>query len=155
MGAVTAAAQASTGSVLTATEYNKLPRGVVYYATVTADQTGFGTSATDITGLSATWTAISGHAYRTTLYVQTIQRTAASTISLILSDGAGTGQAGTQNYAGAVNAWVLMTLTHIETGLSGSVTRKARLFTNANTVDMIATGTSKQASIVVEDLGLA
>jgi hypothetical protein len=59
------AALATTGSVLTATEYNYLPRGRVEYAERTSTVT-VNTGASDITGCSVTFTALANRYYKIT-----------------------------------------------------------------------------------------
>lgn len=62
--AVSPAPFQSSGDVLTAANYNKLPRSVVGYASVTAAQASIGTTYTDLTSLTVTWTATAGRLYR-------------------------------------------------------------------------------------------
>lgn len=154
MPEVTPAAQATTGSVLTATEYNKLPRGVVFRNTITAAQNGIGTGATDMTNFSATWTATSSHLYRTTIFVpQVLQNTSTGTTSIVIADGSNNqiSIAYMQQVTGAQFAMIVQA---IETSLSGSITRKGRASTTANTINLVLASTAP-GFILVEDLGLA
>ena len=52
----------TTGQVLTATQQNNLPFGLVASATATASQTGISTEV-DLTSLTVTFTAVTGRTY--------------------------------------------------------------------------------------------
>lgn len=151
MGAVTAAAFPVAGTILTAAEYNKLPRGVVYYNTITANQTGV-SATVDLTNFSATWTAVAGRLYRTTVYVPEVQQlTAGGTAVFRITDSAGTvAQFSdmTMTAAGFFSIHAVL----IESPAAGSVTRKARASTSGGTISLFMAATSP-GIIMTEDIG--
>ncbi len=154
MGAVTPAAFPTAGTVLTATEYNKLPRGVVYYNSVTANQTGI-TTVADITNMTAaTWTATSTRLYRTTIYLPSVYVTATGGYVLgLITDGSSGQKAQTQSWCGNTER-IGMVISVVESGLSGSTTRKGRFNGNGATVTLENSATAP-AYIIVEDVGAA
>ncbi len=153
MAAVTPAAFPVSGTVLTAAEYNKLPRGVVFYNLVTANQTGIASTVVDLTNMTAaTWTAVSGRTYRTTVYIPEIQQlTSGGTAVFRITDASNVNkQFG--DMTAATNDFYSINMQVIETGLSGSVTRKARASTTAGTLSLLMAATSP-GFIMVEDIG--
>jgi len=146
----------ATGDVLTATNWNNAAvaagGGVVASASRTTSQTGVGTSATDLTGLSVTFTATSTRYYRVSVFVPIIiQDTAVGTPTLQITDSAGTviNSATVSVQTSYRSPMFAMTF---ESGLSGSITRKARLLTSNNTCQTLVSSTSP-ALLIVEDLG--
>jgi len=123
-----------------------------YALTGGSDQTGITTEA-DITSLTVTFTAISSRLYRTTLDANIQQVTSGSTPSLIITDGAGT-DLGLRTVTLATSDLYAVRMAIVETGLSGSVTRKARAVTSAGTLSII-NSLSRNGRIVVEDIGPA
>ena len=102
------------------------PNQTMAYTQVTVGQTGIPISpSSDITGLSVTYTADPARRYRTTLYLTIYSSVANQVVTGYLKDAAGSsfGQ-GNLQLPLASNSSVLM-VQRIETGLSGSVTRKA------------------------------
>ena len=146
----------TAGDILTADQMNRLPWGVMGYGSATSNQTGISTVA-DVTGLTATFTANSTRYYRTTVYVANlVQITSNGYATLTITDGSNNQkQAGTMYKVVANgNGEAPMAIVLIETGLSGSTTRKARLATSAGTVETRASS-SQPALIVIEDIGKA
>lgn len=136
--------------VLTAAQLAGLPWGVMAYATKTADQTGI-TTLTDITSLSVTFTAVSTRLYRTTVWMRGSQITSAGTVSATVADGASVEKARVATSIIAAGFSALQVVL-IETGISGSITRKARADTSAGTLSIL--GAAAGASLItVEDLG--
>jgi len=141
------------GNVLTAAQMNRLPWGVMGYASATANQTGI-TTQTDLTSLSVTFTANSTRIYRTTLYIRYLEQlTATGFAQLFITDGSNVEK---QRAVWRIDAayGVQGILTVIETGLSGSVTRKGRGATDAGSMTIQA-GSTGPAQIFVEDIGQA
>lgn len=135
--------------------------GRVAYAENTANQTGIGAGTTNLTGLSVTWTAISGRLYRISGFVSDFQRTAGLATddrhSLDIRNSAGTAYQrafftyfnATAGYSGAQYVECLVS------GLSGSQTFKlthSRLSGGA-TISKRASG-SEPSWILVEDIGI-
>ena len=148
----TTASLVSTGDVLTATNFNLLPRGIVGVATKTAAQTGI-SSTVDITSLTLTWTATSTRYYRTTVFCIAQQNTSAGNAQIILTDGSGNTKSKSLYLQAAADYWT-STVVAVETGLSGSVTRKVQANTSAGTMSIYADATYP-ALILVEDIGAA
>lgn len=148
----------TSGSVLTADQMNRLPWGIIGYEARTSNQTGIST-VTDILddgggSLAVAWTAISTRYYRTTLYVPYgEQQVAASYPSILITDNSNNQKQKSEMYQvngqGAFFCAVV-----VETGLSGSVTRKGRAKTLANTLTLGADA-ANPIFIVVEDIGQA
>jgi hypothetical protein len=139
--------------VATAAYLNALPRGVMAYVNgSTSDQAGI-TTVVDITGLTTTFTAISSRLYRVTLYASVFQVTTAGFATISITDSAGT-----VLRQGMVDLIVsgrgVLTVVSLETGLSGSITRKGRAATSAGTVTVLGTSL-RFAALIVEDLGPA
>jgi hypothetical protein len=142
--------------VLTAADMNLLPAGEVGYASVTANQ-GSITTIADLTSLTATWTAVASRRYQITVFGQAVSSVAGDLAGLYITNGAGTQVQLTTWYlpsAGvssvAVSAQVLLT------GLSGSVTYKARMarVSGTGTIQFSASATAPGQFSVV-DLGVA
>ena len=132
---------------------NEAPRGVVFRNTITANQSTIST-VIDLTNFTATWTASSGRLYRTSVYVPEVrQNTVTGTSVFRLTDASNNDKqfADMQQVSGA---FYTITLQLIETGLSGSITRKMRASTTAGTLDLLMASTSP-GFILVEDLGSA
>lgn len=154
MGATTTTPQVSTGDVLTATNFNYLPRGVVYYNLVTANQTGVSTVA-DITSMTAaTWTASSSRTYRTTIYLPYCQQKTSGGVVVVRITDASNVDKQQWNGTFATSDFFAVVIQVIETGLSGSITRKGRISTSAGTVDLTQSATAP-GYILVEDIGPA
>ena len=157
----------ATGDVLTASTWNQdvvantvsLPRGYIGKAERSSgNQTGI-TSTTDIltnagTSLGVTWTAESARVYRTTLFIgYAEQQTAANYVNAVITDGSNFIKSSATSYQIASGGDSLIIIA-VETGLSGSVTRKGRAGTGGNTLTISASATNP-VFIVVEDIGAA
>ena len=115
-------------------------------------QLGNGTSATDITGMTITFTAVANRRYRIMALCVTQQSGAGAGVqNLYVRNGANTiiGSVGGSEASANFATWVCIT---IDTPGAGSVTYKASIITNANTVD-IACSTTQPAILTVEDFG--
>lgn len=149
----------ATGDVLTASTWNQdvvantiaLPRGIMGYASATANQSGI-TTATDVTGLSVTFTANSTRYYRTTVYIySSVQNTAGGFPEVRITDGSNV-QKQTCVFQLDAGGQAPFHFSVVETGLSGSTTRKARALTTAGTL-LLAAASTGPMFIVVEDIG--
>jgi hypothetical protein len=148
----------TSGAILTAPQMNRLPWGIVGYDQRTSNQAGIG-AVTDIldTGggsLSVVWTAISSRYYRTTLYVPYAEQQVAPAFpSILITDGSNVIKQKSEMYQVNLQGAFLSAVV-VETGLSGSVTRKGRALTSGNTVSLGGNPTFP-IFIVVEDIGQA
>jgi len=142
----------STGDVLTATNFNYLPRGIIGVATKTADQTGI-SSVADVTSLTLTWTATSSRYYRTTVFFNAQQNASIGTPQIYITDGSGTVKTKVLSVQNTGDYWSSV-VTLVETGLSGSTTRKVQALTNAGTLSILGNSTYPSL-ILIEDIGAA
>ena len=131
-----------------------LPQGVVAYAEVTANQTGFTSTASDITSLTATWTAVAGRRYRITGHLGCAQQnTSGGFWNLQITDASNTIQA-LAPHSLAVGEQAPITAFEVVVPGAGSITRKLRARTSAGTGDVLASS-ARTAFILVEDIGPA
>jgi hypothetical protein len=143
----------TAGAILTASQMNRLPWGIMGTGSKTADQNGI-TTVADITSLSVTFTAVSTRYYRTTLFLAQIQQnTAAGSVNLLITDATPTTKVSffTNMASGDFEP---IQVSVVETGLTGSITRKGRISTSAGTIDVRGSATII-SHILVEDLGQA
>jgi len=109
----------------------------------------------DITSMTAaTWTATSSRTYRTTIYLPYCQqKTSGGTVVVRITDASNVDK---QQWNGtfATSDFFAVMIQVIETGLSGSITRKGRISTSAGTVDLTQVATAP-GYILVEDIGPA
>ena len=131
--------------------WSPLAGGLVGWAKNTANQVvPGGYVVTDVTSLSVTFTASPTRTYRTTIALDITKRTNPGAAFTLLTDGAGTAlnQRALPLAAGASSFSIVE---HIESGLSGSVTRKARV--SCDTTDIQVNASSGgYCYIVVEDI---
>lgn len=125
--------------------------GVMGTATGTTSQSGI-TTATDLTTLTVTFTAVTGRRYRTSVYVPSAtQSTNAATVALIIADGSNTQiQASTEKFN--IGDFHSLSASVVETISAGSVTRKGRLAASAASIGTTL-GATAPAYIIVEDVG--
>jgi hypothetical protein len=129
-----------------------LPWGRVASASTTTNTTSIGSSYTDLTGLSVTWTAVTNRRYKVTGYTD-LSSTSAGLNNVRITDGSNNKTAETQF---TMDANALSTHNPIEvfTGTSGSVTRKLRARVGAGTGGTQANVYGPHL-ILVEDIGPA
>ncbi len=128
--------------------------GLQVVASKTATQTGVGGSFTDVTSLSATWTAVSSRYYKTTVYFpKLVQNTSSGYAQFQITDASNTTKQSSVEYPPSGD-YFTSSMFLLETGLSGSVTRKVRATTSAGTLDIYG-GSTQPTYIIVEDIGPA
>jgi len=128
--------------------------GQVGYVSKTSD-TNLTTTTVDITGLSITWTAISGRIYK--ISFDTIARTSAAGniyINATVTDSSNTIKKYFRNGASSTDFRFSLSGFLYETGLSGSTTRKMRSDCSASTA-MLEAGAAYPTQFIVEDIGPA
>lgn len=140
------------GDIATDDRLDALPGGVMGYVVSSTADSGIST-VTDITGLTVTWTAEAARLYKITVFVQVLQSSSTGLAVVTITDGSNTQKAAAGRTLGAAE-YGAMNLTLLETGLSGSTTRKARLTTDAGTVETIGDA-NDHPLIIVEDVGIA
>lgn len=117
------------------------------------DQTGIGSTPTDITGLSVTWTADSTRAYKVSMSVD-ISTSVAQTPTISITDGSGTVIIARNVTIDAASGQAAVHFDWVETGLSGSVTRKGRGAVAAGTLTIV-NSSNRNGILIVEDIGAA
>jgi hypothetical protein len=111
------------------------------------------TTVIDIPTLSCTWTADPTRLYKITVSGNTTQITAAGDQTLILADAANAGIA-QFNASPQLNRWWAWTVVFYASGLSGSITRKMRISSNAASGSLRAQP-ALPWTMCVEDIGPA
>lgn len=130
-----------------------LPKGWIAQAAPSADQTGIGATLTDVTNMSVTWTADATRRYKITVV---------ATFTMASGTPPGTATIAIVNQSAAVVRRVAHTfrtatdsanaaVVAVESGLSGSQTRKVQAAISAGTLTI--SGASYPGWILVEDIG--
>ena len=140
----------TNGYVVTANDLNDLPGGVMGTPVrVTADQVSIGTSATDLTSLSVTFTAVAGRTYKISGHAGFINPAGGHAYLLILKGS-------TQIQAGGLeldSTYIHYTDPFVyDTPGGGSVTYKLQALASTGTMTMKASSTGP-AVLLVEDIG--
>jgi hypothetical protein len=139
----------TAGQVLTAEQQNRFPRGLIGTSILNTDKSFTGI---EDSGLTVTWTAESTRLYKIS-FSGYITSTGAGITFSIFADGSNNelkSTLATVIASGQANHSAFL----IESGLSGSVTRKIRLLNQTGTGTLKASATN-QASFMVEDVGPA
>jgi len=126
-------------------------RGQVAYAEITSGVTGL-TGTADVTGLTVTFTPVSGRRYKVTAYLRLTSPSAAGSLLVSIVDGAGAGTSiGSESLASS-EARVAQRVEYFDGGGS-EITRKVQVVTfGGRTID-VAAGTDGRSFIAVEDIG--
>lgn len=141
----------TAGNVLSAAQMNRFPRGVMNYYKGTADQT-IGTTVTDVTGTTLTFTAEAGRLYRATFETFAYCTNASQNI-IYMTDNSNV-QLDQVYLDIAANQFQTVCFQYLFTATAGSKTMKVRAQASAGTIKFYAT-TDRSYSFVIEDLGLA
>jgi hypothetical protein len=130
----------------------KAPRGVMGYVKRTAGNTSIDTTVKDVTGVSITFTAVSGRLYKTTFSCMT-QKSTNGYINFFITDGSN--NIIYDYFENIVSGeYAAFTIGGVLTGLSGSVTIKIRANTSAGTGTVYGS-TGNPSSFIIEDIGAA
>lgn len=116
------------------------------------DQTGIAGLA-DVTGVTATWTATSTRQYKVSLDAVIQKITTANAVTAYITNGANATVIA-RSVTLAINDLYALHIEWVETGLSGSQTRKGRMETASGSVSVI-NSFSRNAILTVEDIGPA
>jgi hypothetical protein len=142
-----------SGAILTAAQQNNFPRGIMGYAISTAN-TSCGTSATDLTGMSITFTAVANRLYRAT-FSGFGQQSANGRNFLQFTDASNTVfDSSVIGLTGAdANRYFLNTAVYLFTG-TGSITRKMRASVDSGTINYLGVpADGRTYSFTIEDIG--
>jgi hypothetical protein len=141
----------TTGQVLTAAQQNNFPRGVMGYAISSSDPTVTTTTA-DVTGMTATWTAVANRLYRAT-FEGFVSCSNASQNQFFFTDAANNLQDSWYEDIPS-GAFRTICLVYLFTTTAGSKTLKLRATTSSGTMTFFGSS-NRSLSFIVEDLGPA
>jgi hypothetical protein len=130
--------------------FEALPRGVMGRATKSTDQTAIST-VVDLSGLSVTWTAVTGRLYRISYSVTYLKNTAAGLLRTQVTTSANAIVRLHLDYAPTAATYYTHAGSVLVTPSAGSVTYKLRAVCDVNTSDQA--GATDPALILVEDIG--
>jgi hypothetical protein len=138
------------GEVLTAANLAKYPKGWLGYASVTSNQSGIGSTPTDLTGLTVTVTVPANRLVRVSGYAQVFTASGVYAAVTMLEDGSQVGRVGRTlpgvGESTTVSAFTLVLPT------AGSHTYKLQGESSSSTFTLEASS-SLPAWILVEDIG--
>ena len=140
------------GQVLTAAQMDNLPFGVVARVSTTPAQTA--TAVVDMTGVTVTWTPPStSRIYLVIAQLEIFNSNADSIASVQLTNAANTVLQSQEFFIPPAGTQSCTAITWVETGLSGSTTRKIRFGRGfGNTGDVVTFGDQQ---LTVIDIGAA
>ena len=144
----------TTGAVLTAAQMNNLPWGVMGKLVRTTGDVTIGTTGTDITGMSVTFTAVAGRIYRASWGVSARKETAAGYTQCSFTDSANALYSYAIGYTVSGNYVNLSGVSEISGLTSGSKTFKLRGVSENNTSTFFA-NSAAPATLIIEDIGAA
>ena len=142
----------TSGQILTATQQNNFPRGVMAYAISTSSPTVTTTKA-DVTNMTATWTAVANRLYRATFEGFVGMSGSASQSQFFFADAANT-EFDSWFQDIPANSFMCVNIQYLFTTTAGSKTLKLRAVTSAGTMTFYGNG-GRTSSFVIEDLGPA
>jgi hypothetical protein len=146
----------SAGQILTATNANQWPRGIMGQVVRTAGDITLGTVEADLTGMSITFTAEANRTYKVTVHGQAGKTTAAGNIRVYVKNGATYLLGNITTFA--VDTGAAMIICGVITGLSaGSQTIKltGSAAANASIQAQAPTSTTSPFTFLIEDVGPA
>ena len=140
----------TTGAVLTAAQMNNLPMGVVTRVSTSPAQTA--TTVTDMTGVTVTFTPKATSRIYLIIAQLELYNSQANTLATIeLTDGSNAVLQNQQLYIVPANNQTCTTITWVETGLSGSTTRKIRYGRGFGNTGNVITFGDQQLTVI--DIG--
>jgi hypothetical protein len=155
----------TAGQILTSTNMNNLPWGIVAATAGGTSGSGYIRNTTtavaitavggDVSGMTVSWTALSTRIYKITLTLNDIYTGAGFNPMLIeITDAANVVkyQARRLFPAGDTHSW---TVSYIETGISGTILRKVRAYGISNAGTFNTNAGSALSTYVIEDIGAA
>ena len=144
-----------SGAIYTAQQANNFPFGVQGYTKRTTGNTTVTGTTGDVTGASASFTAIAGRAYKVTFQTLFLKNTATGSLQLSITDGSNVELYRYDNDSLATGTSYSFCYTVVVTGLTaGSQTLKIRAAVSNNTGTIYGTS-ANPFSFIVEDIGIA
>jgi hypothetical protein len=153
----------TSGAILTAAQMNNLPWGIVAataggtsgagYVRNTTTAVAITAAGGDVTGMTITWNALSTRIYKVTVTLNDINTGAGFNPFLLeITDASNVVkyQARRLFPAGDTDS---ITLTYLETGISGSTLRKVRAYGISNSGTFNTNAGSANSTYVIEDIG--
>ena len=152
-----------SGNVLTAENMNSLPWGIVTataggtsgdgYIRNTTNPVNISAVIGDVGGMTISWTAISTRIYKITLTLSDINTVSGMTPLLIdITDGSNVSKyQARQSFAAGQTS--TMTMTYVETGLTGTILRKVRVQGTTNAGTFNTNAAAALSVFVIEDIG--
>jgi hypothetical protein len=146
----------TSGQILTASECNSFPFGVVGYTQSTTLLQAGVTTEVDLTGMSVTFTAIANRYYKISAYMYAIPTVTNAVVAVNIKQGATTLQQIFTN-AGIAAAGATVTGYVVKTFTAGSTTLKlsGALAAGSTGTMTFNAGATLPVSILVEDMGPA
>ena len=147
----------STGQVLTATNANQWPRGIMAIGTNTVSGTATTTETVTIT--ATTFTAVANRYYKMTYYEPIVCKPpvdqASTTLRIRLTNATGAEQQyGQSQSAGTANSAISLNVCIVKTLAAGVTTIVACCVTSTGTASLFRSATAP-AVLVIEDMGPA
>ena len=151
------------GNILTAAQMNSLPWGIVTataggtsgdgYIRNTTSSVNIGASIGDVGSMTISWTADSTRIYKITLTLSDINTVSGMSPFLIdITDGSNvTKYQARQSFAAGQTS--NMTMTYVETGLTGTILRKVRVQGTTNAGTFNTNAAAALSVFVIEDIG--
>jgi len=143
----------TSGQILTATQANNWPRGVMGYYVSTANS-AIGAATADITGASITFTAEANRLYRALFICDYSVTTAGALAGFYFTDSANNIIQNIANTTSTASGFAQVTMQHLFTVSAGSVTRKMRTDVSAGTGTIRGTSGAVY-TFSIEDMGPA
>ena len=154
----------TAGAILTATQMNNLPWGVVQataggtssrgFVSRTSGDISLTTTRADLTGLTVTFTPVTGRLYRVSFNAFISNVGTAQGYNFQITDGSNVWKQSANIYIGASQASTLA-MSVVLSGLSGSTTLKMRGSAGTTGGGLVAASNGNEAAavFVVEDIG--
>ena len=142
----------SAGAILTASQQNRFPRGVMGYVVYNSGNISVGTGIADVTGASVTFTAVANRAYKVTFSANVNKGVTGGYFNWFITNGANVSQSdGFMDIV--IGKTIMFTTNYLVTGLAaGTQTLKMRALTDTGSCTIYASGTNKY-TFIVEDIG--
>ena len=155
----------TSGAILTAAQMNNLPWGIVTataggtsgsgYVRNTTTPVTITAAAADVSGMTVSWTAISTRIYRVTLTISDIYSGAGFNPLLIEVTDAANAVKYQARRAFPAGDTSTMTISYVETGLTGTILRKVRTTGVTNSGTFNTNAAANLSVFVIEDIGAA
>lgn len=138
------------GNILTAAQMNNLPFGLIARISTTPAQTV--TTVADMTGVSITWTPpSSSRVYLIIANLELFNQNSGSLADLQIADGSNVSKQTNSLYIPLAGTQTMVMFSVVETGLSGSTTRKIRFGRGFGNTGDVTTFGDQQLTVI--DIG--